>query len=520
MRNLLQAGFSGPIMPVNPKHKAVSGVLAYADVNTLPVIPDLAIICTPPQTIPGLIQDLGARGTRAAVVITAGLSRTPYDDRTTVAQAMLEAARPHLFRILGSNCLGLIVPGIGLNASFAHLPAAPGKIAFVSQSGALCTAVLDWARPKGIGFSYFISLGDADDVNCADVMDYLGSDPSTRAILLYIESIRERRKFMSAARAASRNKPLVVIKSGRVAEGAKAAASHTGALAGNDIVYDSAFRRAGILRVYDIEEIFAAVETLAHSYPIRQAARLAIITNGGGVGVMAVDDLIEGGGRLATLSDETIAALDKVLPFTWSKANPVDIIGDSPAQRYVDAVKVLFDAPEVDTVLCMHAPVAISSATEIAQALIELTQKRKPNLLTCWVGGEAVAPARRLFNEAGIPTYDTPAQAIQAFLHMVRYRRNQELLMQTPPEAPTEFTPATATARLVIENVLASGRTMMSEPEAKAVLAAYGIPTVETHIARSPEDAARLAANMGGRMALKIMSSDIRLVADVGGHNL
>ncbi len=517
MRNLLQAGFSGPIMPVNPKHKAVSGVLAYADVNTLPVIPDLAIICTPPQTIPGLIQDLGARGTRAAVVITAGLSRTPYDDRTTVAQAMLEAARPHLFRILGSNCLGLIVPGIGLNASFAHLPAAPGKIAFVSQSGALCTAVLDWARPKGIGFSYFISLGDADDVNCADVMDYLGSDPSTRAILLYIESIRERRKFMSAARAASRNKPLVVIKSGRVAEGAKAAASHTGALAGNDIVYDSAFRRAGILRVYDIEEIFAAVETLAHSYPIRQAARLAIITNGGGVGVMAVDDLIEGGGRLATLSDETIATLDKMLPFTWSKANPVDIIGDSPAQRYVDAVKVLFDAPEVDTVLCMHAPVAISSATEIAQALIELTQKRKPNLLTCWVGGEAVAPARRLFNEAGIPTYDTPAQAIQAFLHMVRYRRNQELLMQTPPEAPTEFTPATATARLVIENVLASGRTMMSEPEAKAVLAAYGIPTVETHIARSPEDAARLAANMGGHVALKVMSSDISHKSDVGG---
>lgn len=296
MRNLLQNGFSGPIMPVNPNRSAVCGVLAYPDVHSLPVVPDLAIICTPPDTVPVLIRSLGERGTRAAVVLTAGLSSTSYDENKTVAQAMLEAARPYLFRILGANCLGLIVPGIRLNASFAHLPATPGKIAFVSQSGALCTAVLDWARLKGIGFSHFISLGDADDVTCADVLDYLGSDATTRAILLYIESIKERRKFMSAARAAARNKPVMVIKSGRVAEGAKAAASHTGALAGADAVYDSAFRRAGILRVYDIEELFAAVETLARSRPVRQAARLAIVTNGGGIGVMAVDDLIEGEG--------------------------------------------------------------------------------------------------------------------------------------------------------------------------------------------------------------------------------
>jgi acetyltransferase len=517
MRNLLQGGFSGPIMPVNPKHKAISGVLAYPDVKSLPVVPDLAIICTPALTVPNLIRELGERGTRAAVVITAGLSSILYEGNKTVAQAMLEAARPHLFRILGSNCLGLIVPGIGLNASFAHQPASSGRIAFVSQSGALCTAVLDWARPKRIGFSHFISLGDADDVNCADVLDYLGSDPTTRAILLYIEAIKERRKFMSAARAAARNKPVMVIKSGRVAEGAKAAASHTGALAGADDVYDSAFRRAGLLRVYDIEELFAAVETLARSRPARQAARLAVMTNGGGIGVMAVDNLIEGGGRLAKLSEKTIAALDEVLPPTWSRANPVDIIGDAPAERYVQALKLLFEAPEVDSVLCMHAPVAISSATEIATAVIKLASQTGPNLLTCWMGEEAVDPARALFHEAGLPTYDTPEQSIQAFLHTIRYRRNQELLMQTPPEAPTEFSPATETARLVVENVLASGKGMMSEPEAKAVLAAYGVPTVETHIVRGPEEASRMAKKMGGRIALKILSSDLSHKSDVGG---
>ncbi len=517
MRNLLQGGFSGPIMPVNPNRSAVSGVLAYPDVTSLPVVPDLAIICTPPVTVPGLIRELGERGTRAAVVLTAGLSRTPCEDGKVAAQAMLEAARPYLFRILGANCLGLIVPGIGLNASFAHLPASPGKIAFVSQSGVLCTAVLDWARPKGIGFSHFISLGDADDANCADMLDYLGSDAATRAILLYIESIKKRRKFMSAARAAARNKPVMVIKSGRVAEGARAAASHTGALAGADTVYDAAFRRAGILRVYDIEELFAAVETLARSRPTRQAARLAIITNGGGVGVMAVDDLIEGGGRLAQLSEETVTALDKVLPSTWSRANPIDIIGDAPAERYIAALEILFEASEVDTVLCMYTPLAVSSATEIAQAVVHLTKEYTPNILTCWVGGEAVEPARRIFHEAGLQTYDAPKQAIQAFLHTIHYRRNQELLMQTPPEAPTEFSPCIAKARLVVENVLASGRDMMSEPESKEVLSAYGVPTVETHIARTPEHAARIARDMGGQVALKIFSSALSHKSDVGG---
>lgn len=517
MRNLLQGGFAGPIMPVNARYPAVAGVLAYPDVASLPLTPDVAVVCTKPDSVVPVIEALGSRGTRAAVVLTAGLSQSSGGCGPTVGAIMLETARRHDMRLLGPNCLGLLVPGIGLNASFAHKPALPGKIAFVSQSGALCTVVLDWARPRGIGFSHFISLGDCADVDFGDVLDYLGSDPSTRAILMYIESIHQRRNFMSAARAAARNKPVLVIKAGRGAEGAKAAASHTGALAGADAVYDAAIRRAGMLRVNTFEELFTAVETLAHARPAR-GERLAIVTNGGGLGVMGVDHLVRSGGKPATLSAATIARLDQVLPPAWSRSNPVDIIGDAPGERYVDALRILFEAEEVDATVCMHAPTAISSSTEVAEAVIELAgQYRDANLMTCWVGEEAVAEARGLFARAGIPSYDTPDLATRAFMHLVDYRRNQVTLMETPPSAPAEFTPATAAARLVVESAQASGRDMMTEPEAKAVLAAYGIPTVETHIARTPADAARVAKEMAGRLALKILSPDITHKSDVGG---
>jgi len=517
IRNLLRGGFLGPIMPVNPKRVAVAGVLAYPTVASLPIVPDLAIVCTPPDTVPGLIADLGQRGTKAAAVLTAGMTAHKMADGQSAQEAMLAAAKPHQLRILGPNCLGLLVPGANLNASFSHKPALPGRIAFVSQSGALCTAVLDWARPKGIGFSHFISLGDCADVDFGDVLDYLGSDPETRAILLYIESIHARRNFMSAARAAARNKPVLVIKAGRAAEGARAAASHTGALAGSDAVYDAAIQRAGMLRVNDIDELFAAVETLARAKPMK-GERLAILTNGGGIGVMAVDSLIAQGGSLAELAPETIAKLDAVLPSTWSRANPIDIIGDAPGERYVAALEILFAAPEIDAVLCMHAPTAISSSTEVAQSVVALAAKAKTSLMTCWVGGEAVEEARNLFHAAGIATYETPNGAVSAFRHLIRYRQNQVMLMQTPPSAPTEFTPAVATARLVVESVLAADRTTMTEPEAKAVLAAYGVPTVETHIARTPEDAGRQAQAMGpGKVAIKILSPDISHKSDVGG---
>lgn len=306
MLNLLRGGFAGPIMPVNPKYQAVGGVLAWPDVASLPVDPELAVICTPPETVPGILAELGERGCRGAVVLTADLDRRRDEGGRTLQQAALDAARPYLLRVLGPNCLGLLVPGIGLNASFAHAPAVPGELAFVSHSGALCTAVLDWARARGIGFSHFVSLGNSADVDLGDVLDYLGSDPGTRAVLLYIESIRHARKFLSAARATARNKPVVAIKAGRVAEGERAASSHTGALAGSDDVYEAALERAGILRVDEIEELFDAVETLARARPL-QGARLAIVTNGGGPGVMATDSLVSGGGVLARLSEETLA---------------------------------------------------------------------------------------------------------------------------------------------------------------------------------------------------------------------
>ena len=515
MRNLLSGGFSGPVMPVNPKYEAVAGVLAYASVAALPKAPDLAIIGTPPQTVPGLISELGARGTRAAVVLTAGLSRKDGQGRT-IEQAMREAARPYLLRILGPNCLGLSVSQVRLNASFAHTDTLPGRLAFVSQSGALCTGVLDWARSNGIGFSHFISLGDSADVDFGDVLDYLGSDPGTDAILLYIESIREPRKFMSAARAAARNKRVLAVKAGRVAEGARAAASHTGALAGSDDVYDAAIRRAGMLRVYAIDELFDAVETLAHSRPLR-GDRLAIVTNGGGLGVMATDALIMGGGRLAGLGEDTLKRLDEVLPATWSRGNPLDVIGDAPGERYVQTLEILLTDPAVDAVLLIHAPTAIVESQAIAAAVVEMMRDSNRNVLASWVGGDAVAQARRLFTASGIPVYETPEQAVRAFLHLVHYRSNQEMLMETPNSVPASFVPDKARAMEIIEAVLASGRELLTEPEAKAVLAAYKIPVVQTRTAKDPQDAANVASGLGFPVAVKILSPDITHKSDVGG---
>lgn len=516
MRNLLAGSFAGPIMPVNPRHQAVHGVFTYPDVASLPVTPDLAVICTPPQTVPGLIADLGKRGTRAAIVLTAGLGRERMPDGRSIDQAMLEAARPHLLRILGPNCIGLLVPGMGLNASFAHRDAAPGRIAFVSQSGALCTAALDWAGSAGIGFSHFISLGESSDVDFGDVLDYLGSDAGTRAILLYVESVKHRRKFMSAARAAARNKPVLAVKSGRVREAEQAAMSHTGAMAGGDDIYTAAFRRAGIVRVDDIDELFEAVETLGRSRRL-PGERLAILTNGGGPGVMAVDTLIRRGGRLAKLAPATIEGLNGILPATWSGANPVDIIGDATGERYAAALKVLLADPGIDAALVMYAPTATVAPMDAARALIEAAKGTQKNLLACWLGRDGVAEARRLFAEAGIPSYETPGGAIGAFMHMVEYRRTQEMLLETPPAQPEEFTPDAEAARAVIARALAAGRDLLTEPEAKAVLEAYRIPVVRTVIAADVEEAVSRAGELGFPVAIKILSPEISHKTDVGG---
>ncbi len=518
MRNLLRGELAGPVMPVNPKHPSVAGVLCYPNVDALPITPALAIICTPPATVPDLIAQLGARGTRAAIVLTAGLARAHHDDGRTLQQAMLDAAKPHLLRILGPNCLGLIVPTRGLDASFAHIDALPGRVALIHQSGALCTALLDWARSNGIGFSHFVSIGDAADVDFGDALDFLGADPDAQAILLYIESIRGARKFLSAARAAARNKPVLVVKAGRAAEGARAAASHTGALAGADEVYDAAFRRAGMLRVFDTDEMFDAVETLTHA-PKLKGERLAILTNGGGPGVLATDALILGGGRLATLSESTLAALDEVLPATWSRANPVDIIGDANGERYANALRVLVRDEGVDDILVLHSPTAVVSSLAAAQGVAEVvgTLGERRRVLAAWLGGDTMRPARRALAKAGIPNYQTPDGAVRAFLQIVGYHRNQALLRETPPSVPEAFEPNVPAARSVIDSALEAGRTLLTEPEAKAVLRAYDIPVVETEIARTPEEAARVAERLGPPVAVKILSGDISHKSDFGG---
>jgi acetyltransferase len=431
MRNLLQGGFAGPVWPVNPRRETVAGLRAWTAVGQLPQAPDLAVICTPAPTVPGLVAELGRKGTRAAVVLTAGLKAGQQPGGPTLEQAMLDAARPHLLRILGPNCVGLLVPGAGLNASFAHLAARPGRLAFVSQSGALATAMLDWSDARGIGFSHFISLGDSADVDFGDVLDYLASDAGTRAILMYVESVKHARKFLSAARAAARNKPVLLVKAGRAPEGARAAASHTGALAGSDAVFDAAVRRAGMLRVLTLEDLFDAAETLARAHPLH-GERLAIVTNGGGAGVLAADALAVAGGTLAPLEAATLARLDAALPATWSHGNPVDIIGDAPVARYTAALQAVLDAPETDAVLFMHAPTAVVPSAEIAAACLPLMRAATKPVLTCWLGGTAVAAARAACAEAGVPTYETPERAAQAYLHLVQHRCNQEALLQAP----------------------------------------------------------------------------------------
>jgi len=513
-RNLLRGGFDGPVMPVNPKHRVVESVQAYANVELLPETPDLAVIATPPRTVPGIVEQLAARGTRAAIVVTAGFGESAGGAGRELQERMLQAARPHLLRVVGPNCLGVLVPGRGINASFAQLQPRPGTIAFVTQSGAIATAVLGWAHARGIGFSHVVSLGDMADVDFGDMLDYLASDPRARAILLYMEAVTHTRKFMSAARAAARTKPVIVVKAGRRPEGARAAATHTGALAGADAVFEAAFRRAGMLRVLGLRELFDAVEIVAN-LAAPDGDRLAILTNGGGMGVLAVDALVDAGGKLAGLAPDTLAGLDRVLPATWSRANPVDIIGDAPPERYRDALALLRADPNVDAVLAVNCPTAVASSVAAAQAVCEVAAQPGPAVLASWTG--EAGEANRLFAERRIAAFDTPEEAVRGFMYLADYRRNQTLLTQTPPSIPEAFSPEVERARKAIDAALAEGREWLAQQEADEVLSAYGIPVVETRLAGSPEEAARAAAGIGGPVVLKIRSAQITHKSDVGG---
>jgi len=514
--NLIEGGFEGGLYPVNLHHRKVAERRVYRRAQGLPEVPDLGVICTPPETVPGLIGELGEFGCRAAVIITAGFDEASSDSGRDLEAEMLEQAGGHGLRMLGPNCVGLMVPGHGLNASFAPGRPISGRIAFITQSGALATTVLDWATERDIGFSAFVSLGNGLDVDIGDVIDYLGSDARTRSILLYMEALSNGRKFMSAARAASRNKPLVVVKSGRVPEGARAAASHTGALAGSDEVYAAAIRRAGALRVYGIEDLFLAAEFPARVRP-HKGERLAILTNGGGPGILATDELIINGGKLAQLEDETLDRLDEVLPRNWPHSNPVDIIGDASPERYGKALEILISAGEVDAILIVHAPTALAPGRETAAQLVPMAAASAKPVFGCWLGGASAREAYEAFSAAGLPGFLSPADAVAAFLALQEYRANQVALMETPSEMPTSARMDPDSVAIIIERARRERRTWLSEVEAKCVLSAYGIPAVETRRAESPGEAARLAAEIGFPVALKVISADIMHKSDVGG---
>ncbi|MFT3732184.1 MAG: bifunctional acetate--CoA ligase family protein/GNAT family N-acetyltransferase [Hyphomicrobium sp.] len=518
-KNLFQGGFTGEVSLVNPKYSEIDGRKCYASVADLPAPPDLAVLATPPATIVGLIEELGAKGTRAAVALAAGLG-----DRK---QALIEVAGSYGLRVLGPNCIGLMVPTIGLNASFAHRAPLSGDLAFVSQSGALVTAVIDWAAGRGIGFSHVVSLGEMADVDLGDMLDFLATDHQTRAILLYVEAVTQAPKFISAARRAARLKPVVVVKTGRHAGGVHAALSHTGALAGSDAAYEAAFRRSGLLRVRTLDELFAAAEILSRA-PRLHGERLAILTNGGGAGVLATDELQDWKGTLASLGTGTIAALDRVLPPTWSRANPVDIIGDAGPKRYSDALHQLLHDRDDDAVLVLYCPTATLSADDAAKAVIETVSANrnivadKP-VITCWLGDAAVRDARALFEENKIPTFESTSAAVAGFMQLVRHARCQDELMRTPSAAEGDHSYDAKAARREIRKILESGRTVASALEAKTILAAYGIPTDKAVLARDPAEVRSLADGIlhtNDACVIKIASPDISHKSDVGGVKL
>jgi len=455
--NLVQGAFiagGGAVWPVNPKYAQLRGMPCYAKVSALPAAPDLAIVCTPAAGIPGVIAELGARGTKAAIVMTATDGRS-----NTLRQAMLDAAKSHLLRILGPGSIGVQSPALGLNASFNHLPAGDGKLAFVSQSGALAAAVLDWAALRGIGFSRCIAMGESADVDFGDLLDYLAADNGTHAILLCIEQLSSARKFMSAGRLAARGKPVIVLKVGRDPS------------PGADLVFDAAIRRAGMLRVHSTEDLFDAVETLARRQPQR-GERLAVLTNSGGLGLIAADALDSGGARLAPLSAESLKQLAQAgAPTT----NPVDLLADAPVERYTAAVQALLGEAQADALLFLHAPTAMVSSQLIAEAVAPLMRSVGKNVLSCWLGGSSVTAARQVFADAGLPTYDTPEKAVHGFVQIAQYRRNQELLMEVPAGLPTTSAPERAAARSLVTAALAAGRAELPDEEARALLAAYGI---------------------------------------------
>ncbi len=515
-RNLIQAGFKGDLYPINPQHDEVQGHRCYKSITDIESSIDLAVIAAPAKNSVSIIRQCGEHGVSAAVVLSAGFRETgPAGAR--LEQNLLETAQHYNIRLVGPNCLGLMRPSVGLDATFLDTPAPQGGLALVSQSGALCTAILDWAKPHQLGFSTVVSLGNATDIDFGDVLDYLAVDYKTQAILLYIEGIHDSRAFMSGLRTAARSKPVIVLKVGRHTKGSQAASTHTGAMIGSDDVFDAALERAGVVRAMTFGQLFAAAEILSSGKKV-SGNRLAIVTNGGGPGVLATDRAEDLGVEIAQLAAETTKTLDETLPVNWSHSNPIDILGDSPPDKYGDAVKACLKDPNVDGVLTLLTPQAMSEPLKAAQEVVDAAAKEKGKpVLACWMGETSVREARGLLSSNHIPSFITPERAVEAFAYLSRYARNQKLLLQTPGPLSDSREPDIEGVRLIIEAALADGRSMLSDTESKAILCAFHIrctPTIEAH---SPTEALVAAESVGFPVAMKISSPDISHKSDVGG---
>ena len=514
-RNLIGSGYEGVVYPVNPKHDSTQGVQAYPSVTDLPKVVDLAIISTPAQTVLDIVEQCGKKGIKGILIISAGFKEIGAEG-IALEKKLLDIKEKYGLRIVGPNCVGFVVPYLNLNATFIGSMPERGNIALFSQSGAVCGAILDWAQASKVGFSSFVSVGSMLDVDYGDLIDYFGMDIHTRSIVLYVESITDAKKFMSATKSFARAKPIIVIKSGRFKEGAKAASSHTGAMAGEDAIYEAAFRRAGIVRVSDIEDLFNCSSILAKQ-PRPMGRNIAIITNAGGPGVLATDSVIEKGGTLAKLSDETMEKLNKVLPPHWSHGNPVDIIGDGDEDRYQKAIEICLEDKNIDGLLILCVPQVVANPDKLAERLIDISRKTTKPIITSFMGEASVIHARQILNTNNIPTYDTPDEAVESYMYLYHYERHLEQLYETPEELHIKTPAHKETIKKILDTAEKEKRDLLNEMESKTFLELYGIKTTKPHVAETEDKAAQLAEKIGYPVVMKIHSPQITHKSDVGG---
>jgi acetyltransferase len=518
MKNLTGNGYRGVVYPVNPGRETVHGIKAYKNISEVPVKIDLVIIVTPAATVPAIVEDCGKAGVAGLLIITAGFDEVGGDGKKMSVQ-IKEVARGYGMRVLGPNCLGFICPSINLNASFSSTMALPGHVAFISQSGALCTAILDWSLANNVGFSHFVSIGETMDISYHDLIEYYNSDPNTKALLIYMESLKEAAKFMKAARSFSRTKPIAILKVGRTAEGAQAAKSHTGAITGNDDIFNAAFEKAGIIRVDGAWELFQLAKIFAMQ-PLPKDSRVAVITNAGGPGVIATDFLSIKGGHLAKLEKSTMDKLNGFLPAAWSHNNPVDVLGDADALRYRQAVEVCLADRNVDAVMVVLTPQEMTNPTDVARQIVSIQNKSGKTMLASWMGSDDVAEGEAILQKNNIPCFRSPEEAVNLFMDVDRFVKLQKTLKQKSESMPKVFKPKTEANRKMIKNISGSGRSTFTEFEAKQFLANYGIPVAKNGVATTGPEAGNIAAKIGFPVVMKILSPDIMHKTDVGGVKL